>query len=167
MLPRVLSFMCLCLFASLANAKIYKIVNADGSITYSDKPIPGAIEVKLKSNATTIPAQTIHPIQEKPSIKKKSYRLSVSKPSDGATIRNNLGKVSITASLEPQISGMYNLLMGDKTYRSPTGQFQLDNVDRGEHSYQITFTDNTGKVIASTSPRVLYLHRTSIINRPN
>ncbi|GLR72517.1 DUF4124 domain-containing protein [Agaribacter marinus] len=169
MLLRVCLIFSMIALMNIVYAKVYKTVHEDGTVTYSDTPSAGAIEVEIKSTITTIPASPLKPPKTslQNTIKKKSYQLSVLQPNDEQTIRSNSGDITIAAALEPKLAGLFTLSLSGTDYQSPTGMFALKNVDRGEHTYQIHFTDNTGKVIASTPPRKLYLHRTSLINRPN
>ncbi|WP_395345256.1 DUF4124 domain-containing protein [Ningiella sp. W23] len=155
---------------ALANDKIYKIVNADGSITFSDKPANGATEVELSGNTANVQALVAVPQastsapQNEPAIK---YQLLITSPEPEATIRDNSGNVSISAKITPSANGTYRLTFAGTEYRSTSGVFSLTDINRGEHKYKVSFIDNSGKLIASSEQRTLYLHQASILIRPS
>lgn len=158
-----------CLFApiSIGQTVIYKTVHADGSITYSDKPSPGAVAITLDSPVTTIPGNTPKPSAPQAVTNQKSveYSLSVS-PEKEATIRNNLGEFTIRSQLNPARPGIYRITINGQQKTSTNGVFQFKEMDRGEYQYRVEFLDNTGKVLAFTQERKLFLHKASRLIRP-
>ncbi len=141
--------------------KIYKTVNEDGSVSFSDKYSEGAILVELNVNTAIVQSQKV-PV--KPQVKLKEspvYNVSITQPKDKATIRNNAGIVTIGAKVEPAAAGLYRLSFSGKEIDSTTGQFKLENVNRGTHQYQVSFVSNSGKLIALSPQQELYLHRAS------
>lgn len=162
----------------LAIAKIvYKTTHADGTVSFSDTFVEGAVKVDLSSTKTTVlPTQL--PSQTRPSMPSNGatistppkpaidYQLSIIQPAPEATIRNNQGKVTITAQVSPEIQGEYLLTIRDKKIRSRSGQFMLDNLDRGTYPYQINLINNSGKVIASSNLQRFYLHKASVLIKP-
>lgn len=150
----------------IAQGKIYQIVNEDGSISFSDTPSPGAQEIELSSNMTTmqsapVVAQGSTP-QARPNV---NYTLSILSPAPEATIRDNDGRVRISAQIQPKTTGKYLLNFAGQQHTSTSGVFMLEGIDRGAHTYSITFSTNRGKVIASTDERTVYLHQASVLIR--
>lgn len=144
---------------------IYKTVHPDGTVTYSDSPSKGAIEVTLDVTTNTIKSANI-PKAAIPQTTKKTkanYQLSILSPQPEATIRNNLGRVNIAAAIEPRVNGVFQLHINDDVIDSPTGVFSLKNMHRGSYQYTVKFIDTSGKVIASTPSRNLYLHKASAL----
>lgn len=149
-----------------AQGKIYKIVNKDGTVSFSDLPTPGAEEVALNSSSTTmqfvpVQAQPV-PIQTRPS---PSFQLSILSPAADATIRDNNGNLKITAKIQPKAPGKYILDFAGQQHSSDSGVFTLKGINRGAHTYSLAFVNNTGKVIASSDERTLYLHQASVLIR--
>ena len=145
--------------------KIYKIVNPDGSITYSDKPFPGAEELIITTPSNNIPSQAPSnaPIVNTAPQEAISYAVNIKQPENEATIRNNSGRLTIVASIAPAVSGLYQLEINSQIFESPTGIFQLNDMDRGAYQYTVKFTDNSGKIIASSISRNVYLHKASAL----
>jgi hypothetical protein len=149
-----------------AQSKVYKIVNKDGTISFSDSPAPGAEEVTLSAITNTMQSMLstspTAPVQSKQA---PQYQLSILSPAPEATVRNNTGRINIAAQIEPQVRGTYELNFDGEIYTSITGVFNLEDINRGSHSYQVKFADNSGKVIASSESRTLHMHQASVLIR--
>lgn len=168
------------IFEASAATKIYKVVRADGSIIYTDKPGNGATEFELKSGsniidtpskpATTQPGNNLSPnnsANRTPS-KQTNYQINIASPANEATIRSNEGRVNITANLTPMGAGTFQLyLNGELVQHSNSPQFLLEGLERGEYNAQIRFLDQTGKLLALSSISKFYLQKVSALLRPN
>ncbi len=152
-------------FNAFADTVMYKKVNEDGTITYSDTPFPGAKKVILKEPSSVIPSSPPKsvPVIPQPVVKKKKHKLSILSPANESTVRDNSGNFRIITKLEPSIGGIYTLDMNGVTYESSTGVFDLKNMDRGEYTFKVTFSNKSGKVIASSPQSTLFLQRASVL----
>lgn len=170
MLIRLVVILCL-VSAGLSATTLYKVVGKDGSVTYTDVPRPGATPVVLgnpniadsssQPKTRPTPPKTVQ-------VNYPDYQLTMTSPENGATIRNSLGQINVSASLAPQGAGQFQLFLNDSLIETrATPFFQLENIDRGEHHIQIKFLHNSGKILASTDRRVVYLHRTSALINAN
>lgn len=164
---------------SAAN-KIYKVVQTDGTVIYTDKPTPGAKEfqINIKPNVISPPPttktapssrtfldtkDTVKPVHVIP-----DHTVTVSAPSNEETIRSNEGKVSIIGSLSPSAGGTFELYLNGALKETNTiPQFHLAGLDRGEYQVQIRFLDQTGKLLASSPLSKFYLQKVSALLRPN
>lgn len=156
--------------AVFAEGKIYKIINADGTVSFSDTPSAGAQEVQLDGNMTTIQSAVTAPNRVNSATQNRAeqnYTLSILSPAPDATVRDNDGNIRIAAKIQPQSPGMYLLNFAGQQYTSSSGVFTLVGVDRGAHTYNLTFSNNRGKVIASSEERTVYLHQASVLIRRN
>ncbi|MEM0910745.1 MAG: DUF4124 domain-containing protein [Pseudomonadota bacterium] len=151
--------------SAIAETVIYKKVNDDGTTTYSDTPFPGAEKVIIKEQSSVIPSTPAPPLPQIPktTVKKKQHKLSILSPVHESTIRDNSGNFRIITKIEPSLAGIYTLDMNGITYESPTGVFELNNMNRGEYNYKVTFSDKSGKVIASSPQSTLFLQRASVL----
>ncbi|MDT0593251.1 DUF4124 domain-containing protein [Glaciecola petra] len=161
----MLIFILLFSFQTIGENKIYKTVHADGTVTYSDQPSEGAIEITLHVNTSTINSNNARPTPQVQVTQKQSaqYTLSIVSPEADATIRNNNGTIKIAASIAPAVNGLFELSINQQTHRSASGLFTLVNMDRGSYSYSIKFIGTSGKVIASSEARELHLHKASVL----
>ncbi len=167
-IPLIIALTFLTMFA---HAAVYKWVDKDGKVHYSDKPIENSQAVEFKSNTQNqIKIQTPAPIssdtdENEPMV---SYKININSPSEEETIRDNEGNITIMATISPDLAPRHVLvlLMDGVVVGAPqnTPIFNLENVDRGEHSFVIKAVAQNGKQLASTSPRKVFLHR-ALVNR--
>lgn len=145
---------------------IYKVVAADGSVTYTDRPSadakPVAFDGKTQNVVTASPPPVIRPLVK---VKQPSYTVSILSPAPEATVRNNLGEVTIQAT-QPRApkAPVYRLIFNDAPYASnASGVFRLKGIHRGAHTFKVELTNNTGKTLASSPLQTLYLHQASAL----
>ena len=146
---------------------IYKVVEKDGSVTYTDKPQqnaePLAFDVKTQNVVTA--AKVTPPPPTKPTAPKPNYRVVITSPAPEATIRNNLGEFTISAA-QPGApkAPIYRLIFDDVPLASnSSGVFKLSGIHRGAHTYKVELTNNKGKTLASSPLQTLYLHQASAL----
>lgn len=162
-------FLLLSLCASLPGyaQEIYKVVNEDGSVTYTDKPAVNAEPIELgPDNRMSLPSpapQVSLPSSTNTAQKKPETTIKVVSPKPEATVRNNAGNMTIAANVQrPDKQGKFKLFINDQlVMEQPSAVFKLQGINRGAHTFYITHTDNTGKTLASTSPQTFYLHQAS------
>ncbi|WP_168171424.1 DUF4124 domain-containing protein [Lacimicrobium sp. SS2-24] len=151
---------------------LYKVVKADGSVMYTDQPVAGAEPVALPrvnmagSLAPKIKTQTSEKSPQRPPTE---YQLSILFPKPQQTLRDNRGNITVVAQLQPdtRAAGIFELhLDGALVAANPTPQFELEGVNRGAHTIEVRYVDNSGKVFASSSPTEFFLHQASVLNRP-
>jgi hypothetical protein len=91
--------------------------------------------------------------------------VTIASPLHDATLRNNSGDFSVSASLNGSLSETQTLqlLLDGKPYGSPqtTVRWSLTNIDRGTHTLTIQ-VQQSGKVIASSDTITVHLHRASV-----
>jgi len=161
------------LVASSVGAQvIYKVVQEDGTVLYTDQPIPGAKPLDLSEvNSAVMPRLATPPAQpvdaEQPD--GETYKIEVVAPAPETTIRDNQGRVSITARLSPRANGQFHLWLNNQKIGSQSsGAFMVEGLNRGAHTFFITATDNTGKTLASSDPQTFYMHQASaLVNTGN
>jgi len=165
----------LVLFACQAHAEIYKSINADGEVVYSDTATQGAETVKMPALPTYTPPPApsftpVRQIQQKTDFYKSFVIVS---PANEETIRNNLGILNIDAKLVPALQvGLKHrvqFFLNGEPYGKPVGKTSLtvSNLDRGDYTLSAAVVDAGGKVLISTGDVVLYMKRHSILNPPN
>jgi hypothetical protein len=178
---RVFSILGLLLMCISVSAQVvYKTVKADGSVVYSDVPSEGAVPVNLTSmNAVVAPALnnaasqiSNQNIKQNNRIKKirpeVQYLVSIRSPDSEQTLHNNSGAVTVSADVLPKRSGMFQLVLDNKIIKTQSkSQFQLENVNRGAHTIQVNFLDNSGKTLALSKSQTFYLHKASALINAN
>ncbi|GAA4894063.1 DUF4124 domain-containing protein [Ferrimonas pelagia] len=157
----------LCLLIAFgSNAQIYKWVDDDGKVHYSDKPRSGATAVSLKPGSTVhLPTSTRSLSTESQADEQIAYRIDLIAPEDEATVRNNQGQLDLQIALEPALAADHRVQLWLDGRLSRTlgsgGSFALDDLDRGEHQLQAKVIDKSGKVLALSPTRTVFMHRHS------
>lgn len=164
----------LCSSAS-AGTQIYKVVQADGTILFTDTPVNNSESFELKGNTNNTTGALARPLPP-PTIddaKKKQqavqYSVSIVTPEQEQTFRDPQGRVTIQAQATPPNKQLnYQLwLSGELTQANKNGTFQLEGLDRGAHEYYIVLADNSGKSLASSEKQTLFMHKPSVLFNRN
>ena len=149
------------MLGSGARAEIYKTVDKDGNVTYSDRPSDDAEPVEV--GPTNRMTETMPPApvaKDEPAPVDRPYTAaSITEPANGASISDPVGNFTVRYTLEPQRRPTDSVrLMMDNT---PTGMPVADGImvqgaPRGDHRLQIQVVDSTGRLLAqSGSVRIL------------
>ncbi|MCV2883737.1 DUF4124 domain-containing protein [Aestuariibacter sp. AA17] len=170
--------LCMLLVISFcASSKIYKVVNEDGTVVYTDKFQAGAEEMTMSSTSTNTvsslntpsnsPTLSTTSSTKKQERKRPNYSLSILQPANEATIRDNNGAFHVVAELTPLVAGRFQLFIdGELIQTQPNPRFSLQGIERGEHQLQVKFKHSSGKILASSPPVVIYLHQASKLITP-
>jgi len=160
-------------------AALYKWVDENGEVVYSDEPPHEGMEpikpppisttppVKVKPRAT--PKAAAKPAKPpEPEKKPINYsEFSITAPGNDDAVRNNPGNVNVSFALTPALdtaSGHYiNLLVDGKvTGGKIQGQsVTVPNMDRGTHTLKAEIHDQTGKLLKSSNTVTFHLLRYS------
>jgi hypothetical protein len=174
---KLAAVICLFLWCITVSAQVvYKTVKADGSVVYSDVSSEGAVPVNLSSmNTVVVPAlnnaanQTTgqnRPVKKlRPDVQ---YSVFVRSPEAEQTLRDNSGAVTINAEVLPKKPGKFQLIMNNQVVKTQSNsEFQLEGVNRGAHTIQVNFLDNSGKILALSKPQTFYLQKASALINVN
>jgi len=145
--------------AMTAAATTYVRVEADGSKTYSDRPIPGGQPVELQpaqsytppptpQNQNSIPREQ-QLLQQMDDFRYQNCRLT---PENQATFTNP-ESVSIQLQATPALRGEDTVTMtvDGQPVSSEGGGYLMTPVNRGSHTVQATVKDSYGREMCTTS----------------
>ena len=170
------------LIASIAFAQVaYTWVDENGVVHFSDTPNKGAKTIALPNLEASAPAPEVESTEslapqttpstasqnkpEKTTEKPLLLQLSMLTPKHNETIRSNRGIINIQLETNRKlgIGEQLQLLLDGKPYGAPQSHivWQLNNIDRGTHTLAV-HAKRSGKLIASTSPITVHLHRASV-----
>ncbi len=167
-----------------ASQVAYTWVDESGVTHFSDTPNQGAKTIALPNMEATSPAPKVESTEslaeqaavealtekaeQSPAIqseKPQPLQLTIKNPQHGDTIHSNRGLLSIQLELNRKlgIGEQLQLLLDGNPYGAPQNStnWQLSNIDRGTHTLSI-HAKRSGKLIASTSPITVHLHRASV-----
>ncbi|WP_144211990.1 DUF4124 domain-containing protein [Shewanella donghaensis] len=169
-LTLIISLILCSMIFSISHATVYRWVDDQGKVHYSDQPVENAEPLELKQNTQNsvtvqIPAETEGSGK---AAEAAEYRIRIVNPTQEETIRNNNGNFTVVASAAPELpSGfLIALYIDDLLYGQPQSSsiFNVTEVNRGEHNLVVKILAQNGKVLASSSPRKIFLHQASVLS---
>ena len=156
------------LLALGANATpMYRFVDGDGRVTFTDVPEPGA-ERFVQGAANTYRARQPQPRAPNPVAEKTDafagyHSVAIEWPQDEA-IRANDGRIRVVAATEPGLQPDHRavvLLDGQVAQQSDGLSFDLAELDRGQHELAVQIINGNGVVLAESRPKIIHLLRAS------
>jgi len=153
------------------SAAVYKSVDAQGNVVYTDEAVGNGKPINLPP-LSTIPAPkytSSQPSAVKPGDSGSRYKsISIVSPTQDATLRDNTGAVPVSAGLVPSLNvaagHQLQFYLDGQTQGEATDSSQIiiANVDRGAHNVSVAVVDSEGNEVTRSSPVQFFLHRQSI-----
>lgn len=156
--------------------EVYRWVDEDGLVHYSDQPHPGAEKLRIETApaaGTRVPANAAGSLRggeregEQQSDRPAGYQsLTVSQPTAEETLWNIGATLSVTLDLQPALRPGHRVrVYFDGEVREVSGtRFTLEEVYRGVHNIQAEVVDANGNVMIRSEPNRFYVQQTSVIN---
>jgi hypothetical protein len=154
-------------------AELYRSVNEEGNVTFSDKETPNAekIPMHMPTEVRMPKPEAKTEAAEKPDTGTRYTEFQITQPVNDATVRDNTGNVSVVLTLKPDL----DLAAGHKITVSVDGKpvktgtslgVQLPNIDRGSHSISAVVIDKSGKTIKTSNSVTIHLKRKGLTPQP-
>ncbi len=170
--------------APTSAAQIYKTVDKDGNVVFTDvPPSDKAGTVKLEeynryqpiapaSNTPTASTEANVEEAEDEAPETVYELISIATPIDDQAIRQNNGMVTVAVNTTPALDTAAGhkvrvLLDGVMMAEGSDASVLLENVDRGTHQLSAQITDANGEVLAQSASTTFHLLRHSILTAPN
>ena len=161
-------------------ADVYKSVDEDGNVIFTDQPSENAERIQVKE-VQTVESQKPGPEETalvEEGLEEESEeeagpgytRVAITSPENEAAIRANDGNITVSAVVEPALkadTGDHLALYMDSKLVSagPGTQFNLSNVDRGTHTFSVAVIDKEGKELLRSAAISFTVLRHSV-NQP-
>jgi hypothetical protein len=145
----------------LVAAQVYKWVDADGKVHYSDRPITGAepLPVPLKK----VPQPQATPAAPIPASPGPYAQFEVLTPEPNATLRDAEGNLTVGLVLEPPLMAGHRLQLlldgGPVTGEAPGTQLLIKGLPFGSHDIQAQILGAGGALIATSSTIRFHLRK--------
>jgi hypothetical protein len=156
-----------------AQAEIYRYLDAEGNVTFSNQPPPGvkAQPVELApvntvgegGPSSSTAGATQAPGQAPEDAGYESF--AITQPEDGTAVRNNAGNITISVDISPELrpsNEVYLYLDGVEVGHGAVTNLALTNVDRGTHQVHAEVKDGNGKTLAKTPSVTFTLQRVHV-----
>ncbi|MBE02442.1 DUF4124 domain-containing protein [Marinobacter lutaoensis] len=163
----------LILAAAPVSAEVYRHVDAQGNVTFSDEPIEGGEAIEVKP-VTTITLPKPQVVQETRKLRAEVQRegavydsVSITYPKQDQAFHSGNGDIQFQVTSTPglQPGHKYELTLdGQPVGQSESGNILVNNVFRGTHEARVHIIDENG-VQVKTGPSVTFtVHRPSVLN---
>lgn len=180
------TWLLLLLFSFPALAEIYRWVDENGNVVFTDEPHPQAEKIEVSPSTVYTPDDSIRaPEPDQPPLTLSpepdtsdadneapatSYDLRIIAPSGDESIWSNNGDLTVSMIVEPALDAEQGhkilLQLDGEAVSEPRASttFQLNNLNRGTHTLDAMVVDDNGNTFASSPVISFQLHRTSIQN---
>lgn len=154
-------------------AEVYRNVDAQGNVTFSDEPSEGAETVDVKP-VTTVTLPKPRNVRETDRLRKEveqegsAYEgVSFIYPEDGQAFHSGNGDVRFEVQSTPglQPGHKYEVTLdGQPVGQSSSGSVSVSNVFRGTHEAGVHIVDSNGVQVKTGNPIRFTVHRPSVQN---
>lgn len=151
------------------SATVYKWVDENGVVHFSDQPHENAEKVQLKAPQTYTAPKTPGPQAPRQTASKPApayQSCAISEPTNDQVFMNTdtvTAGVTVQPAIRPGDSAVVTL-DGQRVPGVPPsgGQFTISPVDRGTHSIQMTVQDSSGATVCSSSAVTFHVQQPSL-----
>ncbi len=158
-------------FASIAGAVMYKGVDAEGKVVYSDRPFDDA-EKFTPPPISVMDAEKVKvdekPVEEKKPVEFKYISFDIISPANNQTIRNE-PDVAVLLEIKPGLNteeshSIWMLVNGKPVVKNTQSlSLKIGRLDRGANELQAQIRDKNGKIVVRTRTTVVFVHQTSAL----
>jgi hypothetical protein len=152
-------------------AAVYKSVDAQGNVVYTDEPQGNAKPVDLPPLSTIPPPRSARQAPETNTADDDGNpyeQITIISPTNDETVRDNTGNVAVSMLLKPELnkSAGHRLqyFLDGQTEGEPkiSDRTVFQNLDRGAHTIEVAVVDGSGKELLRSPAVRFYLHRQSV-----
>jgi hypothetical protein len=151
---------------------IYKVIDEDGKVSFSNRPQKNAVEIELQGTntlpevvprtKTNIQTETITTETDN----SRSYKtLAITYPADGGAIANGLVPFTLDANLSPKLQKghtLWLLIDGQRNNSSTQSEITVPPLERGQHTLQLIITDGSDNILKQSATSTINVLRPSI-----
>lgn len=164
---------CMPLLASAAG--VYKWVDEQGVVHYSDKPHQGAEKMQLPKTPAASPPPR-RPVgfsrdddDDSGEIGGAYSAFSIAQPDNNQTIRSNEGLINISFFIQPGLQSGHKIriFVDGRPLKDELSSpnFALRGISRGTHSLRAEIINEEGDLMAKTDPVTFHLRKESILDQ--
>lgn len=172
MRPNLVCLLGLSLLCQPVQAEVYKWINDQGQVEYSDQYRKGAEVVNIAPLSTIqMPKMDLStPTAEQAAepVVTPYTKLAITYPEPNGSFHSGNGEVTVTVVVAPELLPSHSLrlsLDGESIGVGKQTTFSIPNVDRGTHQLALDVVDSTS-VIQSAPTVTFTIQRPSVLQRP-
>jgi hypothetical protein len=163
----------LLLSAAAAGGTAYKSIGPDGSVIYTDRPMPNAQEVRLPEpsvyTAPAMPAAGGAPAFGAEPVAAELYTaIRITAPPDDGTLFAAQGGVDVDVLLEPSLMEGHTLsyvVDGKEVAKGLRSErIRITDLDRGTHHLEVAVRDEGGSLVGRSARITFHLRQSSLFD---
>ncbi len=155
--------------------RVYRHVDEEGNVTFSDEPPgDGAEEIKMQP-ITTMPLprpqqrQARQTTREETAEESPAYdTLAITKPEHDTAFWRASGDIVIEVNVQPELRPSHSLeleLDGERIQQTRNRRFEIINIDRGTHEAVVHIINANGETLQSSELSRFTVHQPSRLHR--
>jgi len=151
-------------FAAEVLADVYKTVDKDGHVVYSDNPPDDQAEAIKLPNITTLPSDTPipHDNSEAPVPQEIHYEVRVISPRNEVSIPPGERDLAVAINLTPSLGQDHLItyyLDGELLQETQSTSIVIQDVPRGARTLTVEVIDQNGEVLGQSEPLTINVIR--------
>jgi hypothetical protein len=154
-----------CLSTAAVAAEIYKVVDENGNVTYTDTPPRNKKAEKIEfPQGNTLPPTRVTKRLSPPKAQSgipTDYQLRITSPPDEFHVTPGIRNLDIQVAVEPALHPHHELQITDNG-TVIQGNTMENIVVRGMHRIQAQVVDQQGAIVSQSEPIHIYVHRPSV-----
>ena len=163
---------CAAALAGNGTTTVYKWIDAQGVVHYSDQPHPNAQKLEIQGAQTfaapATPQNPSEPAPQETQSPRAAYQAcEIAEPGDQQMLMNVYRATVVVRTSPPLRQGDDVRLFVDGKQVPGSGPTYSVPVFRGQHSAQAMIENSTGQIVCETSTVTFYVHQPSIQNPHN
>jgi hypothetical protein len=151
---------------------IYKVIDEDGKVSFSNRPQKNAVEIELQGTNTLpkVAPKTKTNTQTKTITTEtentRNYNtLAITYPANGGVVANGLIPFTLGANLNPKLQKghtLWLLIDGQRNNSSTQSNITVPPLERGQHTLQLIITDGSDNILKQSATSTINVLRPSI-----
>ncbi len=156
---RILLLFVTLFFLTSVSAEVYRSLDEDGNVVFTDKPSTDAEKIRIDKVQTISPPK-VKDFEYTPpakSVDSVYTKLEVVNPKNDQVIIGNTGDITVSVLIEPGLNATLGdrlvlYMDGKKQAESSSTSFAFTNLDRGTHTAKVDVVNKEGKSLKSSTP---------------
>lgn len=148
-------------------AEVYKVVDEQGRVTFTDSPPQGSkaekVEILESNRLPPAPPRPAQPENQRQSAV-PDYRLAITYPPNDFHVTPGIRDLDVEISVQPALRAGHRLELTDNGQVVP-GRTLQNIVVRGTHVLLARIVDRDSNVVAESEPIQIHVHRPSVGGR--
>lgn len=163
-LSRILVVLALVALTPGGLADVYKTVDENGRITYSDQPVNESSQKMDLPDINTQPAPAPRPSRRQPPAGDPdiptNYTVRITHPPAELQIQPDQRDLNIQVTTSPQLYSQHELRVTDNG--EVLSGLQIQEITRGTHTFVASVYDANGRLLGQSAPVEVHVHRPTL-----